>query len=43
MSQFEPLPEDAVVYLPDREDDLAKAERLAGLLAKKSHLVWQPE
>jgi hypothetical protein len=32
-----------VVGLPYREDDLAKAERLAGLLAKKSHLVWQPE
>jgi hypothetical protein len=32
-----------VVSLPHREDDLAEAERLAGLLAKKSHLVWQPE
>lgn len=32
-----------VVGLPHREDDLAEAERLAGLLAKKSHLVWQPE
>jgi hypothetical protein len=31
-----------VVDLPYREDDLAKAERLAGLLAKRSHLIWQP-
>jgi hypothetical protein len=31
-----------VVGLPYREDDLAEAERLAGLLAKQSHLVWQP-
>ena len=31
-----------VVGLPYREDDLAEAERLAGLLAKRSHLVWQP-
>jgi hypothetical protein len=32
-----------VVGLPDREDNLAEAERLAGILAKKSHLVWKPE
>jgi hypothetical protein len=32
-----------VVGLPYREDDLAKAERLAGLLARKSQLIWQPE
>jgi hypothetical protein len=31
-----------VVGLPYREDNLAEAERLAGLLAKGSHLVWQP-
>jgi hypothetical protein len=31
-----------VVGLPHREDDLAEAERLAGLLAKRSQLVWQP-
>jgi hypothetical protein len=31
-----------VVGLPYREDDLAEAERLAGLLAKRSSLVWQP-
>jgi hypothetical protein len=31
-----------VVGLPYREDNLAEAERLAGLLAKRSHLVWQP-
>ena len=32
-----------IVGLPYREDNLADAERLAGLLAKRSHLVWQPE
>jgi hypothetical protein len=31
-----------IIGLPHREDDLAEAERLAGLLAKRSHLVWQP-
>jgi hypothetical protein len=31
-----------VMGLPCREDDLAEAERLAGLLAKRSYLVWQP-
>jgi hypothetical protein len=31
-----------VVDLPYREDDLAEAERLAGLLARRSQLVWQP-
>jgi hypothetical protein len=31
-----------IVGLPHREDDLAEAERLAGLLAKRSHVVWQP-
>lgn len=31
-----------VVGLPYREDDLAEAERLAGLLARRSYLVWQP-
>ncbi|MHC5730776.1 MAG: hypothetical protein ACYTXY_43060, partial [Nostoc sp.] len=31
-----------IVGLPDREDNLALAERLAGLLAKRSHIVWQP-
>ncbi len=28
--------------LPYREDRLAEAERLAGLLAKQSQVVWQP-
>ena len=32
-----------ILGLPHREDDLAQAERLAGLLAKRSRLVWQPE
>jgi hypothetical protein len=32
-----------IVGLPDREDNLAEAERLAGLLARSSQLVWQPE
>ncbi|WP_292749398.1 hypothetical protein [Nostoc sp. NMS4] len=32
-----------IVGLPYREDNLAEAERLAGLLAKRSHLVWQPK
>jgi hypothetical protein len=31
-----------IVGLPYREDNLALAERLAGLLAKRSHIVWQP-
>jgi hypothetical protein len=31
-----------IVGLPHREDDLAEAERLAGLLARRSQLVWQP-
>jgi hypothetical protein len=31
-----------ILGLPYREDDLAEAERLAGLLAKQSQLVWQP-
>jgi hypothetical protein len=31
-----------VVGLPYREDDLAEAERFAGLLARRSSLVWQP-
>jgi hypothetical protein len=31
-----------IVGLPHREDKLAEAERLAGLLAKRSHVVWQP-
>jgi hypothetical protein len=28
--------------LPYREDRLAEAERLAGLLAKQAQVVWQP-
>ncbi len=32
-----------IVGLPHREDNLAEAERLAGLLAKRSHIVWQPK
>jgi hypothetical protein len=32
-----------VVGLPYREDDLAEAERLAGLLARQSQIVWKPE
>ncbi|MEA5567258.1 hypothetical protein [Anabaena sp. UHCC 0399] len=32
-----------IVGLPYREDDLAEAERLAGLLAKRSQIVWQPQ
>jgi len=31
-----------IVGLPHREDDLAEAERLAGLLAKRSHIAWKP-
>jgi hypothetical protein len=31
-----------ITGLPSREDDPAKAERLAGLLAKRSRLQWQP-
>ncbi|PSB30797.1 hypothetical protein C7B82_08265 [Stenomitos frigidus ULC18] len=31
-----------VVGLPCREDDLAEAERLAGLLARQSQIVWKP-
>ncbi|WYL98011.2 MAG: hypothetical protein HEQ35_26125 [Gloeotrichia echinulata IR180] len=29
-----------IVGVPYREDDLAEAERLAGLLAKRSQIVW---
>jgi hypothetical protein len=32
-----------VIGLPYREDDLAEAERLAGLLAKQSQVVWKPD
>ncbi|MEH2113032.1 hypothetical protein [Nostoc sp.] len=32
-----------IIGLPHREDYLAEAERLAGLLAKQSHIVWQPK
>ena len=32
-----------ILGLPYREDDLAKAERLAGLLAKQSQIVWKPD
>ncbi|MEA5552972.1 hypothetical protein VB713_18670 [Anabaena cylindrica UHCC 0172] len=32
-----------IVGLPYREDNLAEAERLAGLLARQSQVVWQPE
>jgi hypothetical protein len=32
-----------VVGLPYREDDLAEAERLAGLLARQSQIVWNPQ
>ncbi|KYC43772.1 hypothetical protein WA1_00990 [Scytonema hofmannii PCC 7110] len=32
-----------IVGLPNREDNLAEAERLAGLLAKQSHIIWQPK
>ncbi len=32
-----------VFGLPYREDNLAEAERMAGLLAKRSCIVWQPE
>jgi len=31
-----------ILGLPYREDNLAEAERLAGLLAKRSRIVWQP-
>lgn len=31
-----------VVGLPYRADDLTEAERLAGLLARQSQVVWQP-
>ena len=31
-----------IVGLPHRDNDLALAERLAGLLAKRSHIVWLP-
>jgi hypothetical protein len=31
-----------VVGLPYREDDLTEAERLAGLLARQSQIVWKP-
>lgn len=32
-----------IIRLPYREDNLAEAERLAGLLAKRSRIVWKPE
>ena len=32
-----------IIRLPYREDNLAEAERLAGLLAKRSRIVWEPE
>lgn len=32
-----------IVGLPDRDNNLAEAERLAGLLAKQSQIVWQPD
>jgi hypothetical protein len=32
-----------IIGLPDPEDHLAEAERLAGLLARRSQWVWQPE
>lgn len=32
-----------IIALPYREENLAEAERLAGLLAKQSQIVWQPE
>ncbi|RUT05256.1 hypothetical protein DSM106972_040770 [Dulcicalothrix desertica PCC 7102] len=32
-----------IIGLPLREDNLAQAERLAGLLAKRSEIVWQPK
>jgi hypothetical protein len=32
-----------IMGLPYQEDDLAEAERLAGLLAKRSQMVWKPE
>lgn len=32
-----------IMGLPYKEDDLAQAERLAGLLAKKSQIVWKPK
>lgn len=31
-----------IIGLPHQEDNLAEAERLAGLLAKRSYIVWQP-
>jgi hypothetical protein len=31
-----------IVGLPYREDDLTEAERLAGLLARQSQIVWKP-
>ena len=32
-----------ILGLPYREDDLAEAERLAGLLAKQSQVAWKPD
>lgn len=32
-----------ITWLPYREDNLAEAERLAGLLAKRSSIVWKPQ
>jgi hypothetical protein len=31
-----------ILGLPHRDDDLAEAERFAGLLARQSQIVWQP-
>jgi len=31
-----------IVGLPYRENNLLQAERLAGLLAKRSHILWLP-
>jgi hypothetical protein len=31
-----------ILGLPHREDNLAEAERVAGLLARKSQVFWQP-
>jgi len=33
----------SIIGLLHREDNLAEAERLAGLLAKRSRIVWKPE
>ncbi len=31
-----------IIGLPHKDNNLAEAERLAGLLAKRSQLIWQP-